>query len=185
MEPPQSPTSFSTNEDTGNLQSRSYSLPSRTDDHNSNNGDGIPRPKPSEVDKSKRSSSWSITVNVSPSKGSETLPVTIKKRHHKPSCIPSYKSLTTSPSKLSNASLSPVAEGVSIDEINKGNGLVMEALSEEALDDEDEYREVPPILEVKVMNPKAAESKIHRGINGHFYCNHSMSLSCHMHSLSL
>ena len=184
MEPPQSPTSFSANEDTGNLQSRSYSLPSWTDYHDSNNGDVIPRPKPSEVDQSKRSSSWSITVNVSPSKGSETLPVTIKKRHHKPSCIHSYKSLTTSPSKLSDASLSPVAERVSRDEINNGDGLVMKALSEEALD-EDEYREVPPILEVKVMNPKAAESKIHRGINGHFYRNHSMSLSCHMHSLSL
>ena len=215
-EPPQSPLSiFSTNEDSRyNLLSRSLpsstdylnsnnednilsrSLPSSTDYLHSNNGDAIPRAKPSEVDK--RPSSWSegatvhITVNVSPSKSSETLPETIEHKHHETSCIPkkdSYKSLSNSTSKLSDVSLSPVAEGVSTNEMETeidGDVLMMKPLSGAASDD----NEMPPLSELEIMNkPKAAESKIHRRFNVHFiplhcdmYHNHNMSLSYHMHS---
>ena len=192
-EPPQSPlsvTSISTNEDTRyNMLSRS--LPSSTDNLN---GVVIPRPKPSEVDESGRPSSWSegatvhITVNVSPTKSS---PEAV---HHETSCIHdkgSFKSLTNSISKLSDVSQSPVAERMPINEMETeidGDILMMRPLSGEASDD----NEIPPLSEVEVMNkPKAAKSKIHRGINVHFiplhcdiYLNHNMSLSCHMHSLS-
>ena len=189
-EPPQSPlsvTSFSTNVDTmHNIPS--HSLPSSTENLHSINDDVIPRPKPSVVDKSGRSSSWSgghakvhnlhITVSMSPSKSSETLPEAIEQRHHKPSCIPKKDSYTTSPSKLSDVSLIPVAERVSIN----SDGLMMRALNKEA-SDEDENKEVPPLSEVAVMNKsQAAESKIHRRIRS---LNHNMSLSCHMHAFTL
>ena len=101
-----------------------------------------------------------ITVSMSPSKSSETLPEAIQQRHHKPSCIPKKDSYTTSPSKLSDVSLSPVAERVSIN----SDVLMMRALNK----DEDENKEVPPLSEVAVMNKlKAAESKIHRCISVH------------------
>ena len=190
-EPPQSPLSgSSTNEDTThNLLSRS--LPSSTDNLHNNNGDVIPRPKPSEVDKSRRSSSWSdggrsrvqnlhITVSMAPSKSFETLPEAIEQRHHKPSCIPKKDSYTTSPSKLSDASLSPVAERASIN----SDGLMMRALNEDA-SNEDENKEVPPLSEAADMNKsQAAESKIHRRISVcliitcvfHAKCIHSIPL---------
>ena len=193
-EPPQSPlsvTSISTNEDTRyNMLSRS--LPSSTDNLNSNNGVVIPRPKPSEVDESGRPSSWSegatvhITVNVSPTKSS---PEAV---HHETSCTHnkgSYKSLTNSTSKLSDVSQSPGAERASIETEFNSDILMMRPLSEKASDD----NEMPPLSEV-INKPKAAESKIHKGINVHFisvhcdiYHNHNMSTCTHslFRSLSL
>ena len=110
-EPPQFPlgvTSISSNEDT------KYMFISRSHE-NLHSNNVTPRSKPSEVDK--RASSWPegatvhIAVNVSPSKSSETLSEAIEQRHHKPSCIPKNDSYTTSPSKLSDVSLSPLPSG--------------------------------------------------------------------------